>query len=224
MSTKEYISLYIFAFETIWSIAEITFHRISMFKGLFFLLIVTHFICDEYHAWLLMNLSNMTDFRQSNIIYKTNNNHFCFHFSLHFRFCVFVFMKTGSLFECRICWECRGAAQTRSGRPLFIVRPVPTPHEFITSPSACLKHHISRSILSGTLTHLPLSWLILVLPKFSKILINLLKGHHHEVFFLSAFHPIMKEDVGSKILLVLIKNCSRQISFFMSFAVFSLFA
>jgi hypothetical protein len=104
-------------------------------------LIVTHFICDEYHAWVLMNLSNMTDFRQSNIIYKTNNNQFCFHFSLHLRFRNFVFMKTGSLFECRICWECRGAAQTRSGRPLFIVRPVPTPHEFITPPSACLKHH-----------------------------------------------------------------------------------
>ncbi len=104
-------------------------------------MIVTHFICDEYHAWVLMNLSNMTDFRQSNIIYKTNNNQFCFHFSLHLRFRNFVFMKTGSLFECRICWECRGAAQTRSGRPLFIVRPVPTPHEFITPPSACLKHH-----------------------------------------------------------------------------------
>ncbi len=79
--------------------------RISMFKGLFFLLIVTHFICDEYHAWVLRNLSNMTDFRQSNIIYKTNNNHFCFHFSLHFRFRNFVFMKTGSLFKCRICWN-----------------------------------------------------------------------------------------------------------------------
>jgi hypothetical protein len=84
MSTKRNIAHYSFSLLRPFGHLQ----QFSMFKGLFFLLIMTHFItCNEYHEWVFMYLSDMTNFRQSNIKYKTNDNYFLF--SLQFRFLVY---------------------------------------------------------------------------------------------------------------------------------------